>query len=60
MNVFFCALTALFLWGNLVLILAKLLENTRFSGALQLYFLGLPLVIGLVIFDRDDRVNLLL
>jgi hypothetical protein len=60
MNVFFCALTALFLWGNLVLILAKLLENTNFSGALQLYFLGLPLVIGLVIFDRDDRVNLLL
>ena len=60
MNVFFCALTALFLWGNLVLFLAKLLEKTDFSGALQLYFLGLPLVIGLVIFDRDDRVNLLL
>jgi hypothetical protein len=34
MNVFFCALTALFLWGNLVLFLAKLLETTRFSGAL--------------------------
>ena len=60
MNIFFCALTGLFLWGNLVLFLAKLLETTRFSGALQLYFLGLPLVIGLVIFDRDDRVQLLL
>jgi hypothetical protein len=60
MNVFFCALTGLFLWGNLVLCLAKLLETTQFSGALQLYFLGLPLVIGLVIFDRDDRVQLLL
>jgi len=60
MNVFFCALTGLFLWGNLVLVLAKLLENTDFSGALQLYFLGLPLVVGLVIFDRDDRVGLLL
>lgn len=60
MNVFFCALTALFFWANLVLILAKLLENTDFSGALQLYFLGLPLVIGLVVFDRDDRVSLLL
>jgi hypothetical protein len=60
MNVFFCALTGLFLWANLVLFLAKLLENTDFSGALQLYFLGLPLVIGLVVFDRDDRVSLLL
>jgi len=60
MNVFFCALTAIFLWANLVLVLAKLLENTEFSGALQLYFLGLPLVVGLVIFDRDDRVNLLM
>ena len=60
MNVFFCALTALFLWANVVLFLAKLLQNTDFSGALQLYFLGLPLVIGLVVFDRDDRVSLLL
>lgn len=60
MNVFFCALTGLFLWGNLVLFLAKLLETTDFSGALQLYFLGLPLVVGLVMFDRDDRVGLLL
>jgi len=34
MNTFFLALTALFLWGNLVLILAKLLEHTNFSGAL--------------------------
>ena len=60
MNVFFCALTTLFLWANVVLFLAKLLQNTDFSGALQLYFLGLPLVIGLVVFDRDDRVSLLL
>jgi lipopolysaccharide export LptBFGC system permease protein LptF len=60
MNIFFCALTGLFLWANLVLFLAKMLENTDFSGALQLYFLGLPLVIGLVVFDRDDRVGLLL
>ena len=60
MNVFFCGLTGLFLWANLVLVLAKLLQFTDFSGALQLYFLGLPLVIGLVMFDRDDRVALLL
>jgi hypothetical protein len=34
LNIFFCALTGLFLWGNLVLFLAKLLESTEFSGAL--------------------------
>lgn len=34
MNIFFCALTAIFLWGNIVLFLAKLLESTDFSGAL--------------------------
>lgn len=34
MNVFFCALCGLFLWANLVLFLAKMLENTDFSGAL--------------------------
>ena len=34
MNVFFCALTALFLWGNLVLVLTKLLERIQFSSAL--------------------------
>lgn len=60
MNVFFCALTGIFFWANLVLFLAKVLEFTNFSGALQLYFMGLPLVVGLVIFDRDDRVGLLL
>ena len=34
MNIFYCALCALFVWGNLTLFLAKLLENTEFSGAL--------------------------
>ena len=60
MNKFFCILTGLFLWANLVLFLAKVLENTDFSGALQLYFLGLPLIIGLIIFDKDERAKLLL
>jgi hypothetical protein len=60
MNKFFCVLTGTFLWANVALFIAKILEQTRFSGALQLYFLGLPLIIGLIIFDRDERVKLLL
>ena len=34
MNKFFCILTGIFLWANVVLFLAKVLENTDFSGAL--------------------------
>jgi len=34
MNKFFCALTGIFLWANVILFIAKLLENTDFSGAL--------------------------
>lgn len=60
MNKFFCALTGIFLWSNLVLFIAKILENTEFSGALELYFLGLPLIIGLIAFDKDERIKLLL
>lgn len=34
MNKFFSVLWAVFFWGNAVLLLAKILENTEFSGAL--------------------------
>jgi len=34
MNKFFCALTGIFLWANVIHFIAKPLENTDFSGAL--------------------------
>ena len=34
MNRFFCVLTGIFFWSNVVLFIAKVLENTEFSGAL--------------------------
>lgn len=51
MNIFHSVLTGIFLWGNFVVVIAKILESTTFDGALQLYFLGLPLITGLIIFD---------
>lgn len=60
MNKFFCVLTGIFLWANFVLLIAKILEKTDFSGSLQLYFLGLPLIIGLAIFEKDERITILL
>lgn len=60
MNKFFCVLSGIFVYGNLCLFIAKIFESAKFSGALQIYFLGLPLFIGLIIFDKDERVQLLL
>jgi hypothetical protein len=60
MTKFYCVLTGIFLWANFNLLIAKILESTEFSGALQLYFLGLPLIIGLIIFSKDERIELLL
>jgi hypothetical protein len=34
MNKFFCVLNGVFVWGNVTLFLAKILETTDFSGAL--------------------------
>jgi drug/metabolite transporter (DMT)-like permease len=60
MNKFFCCLTGVLLWCSVVLFIAKILENTEFSGAIQLLLLGMPLIIGLIIFDKDERIKLLL
>jgi hypothetical protein len=51
--------TGLFLWGNFVLIIVKLLEHSDFNGGLQIYFLGLPLVGVMIVFGKDERIQLL-
>jgi len=60
MNKYFAVLNGVFFWNNLSLFIAKIFENTDFNGALQLYFLGLPLVIGAIIFKKDHRNAILL
>jgi hypothetical protein len=43
--------TFLFFWGNFCLLVSKMLDATDFfGGALQLYFLGVPISIALIIF----------
>lgn len=59
MNKYFCVMTGIFLWANILLIIVKILEYTEFDGGLQIYFLGLPLVVALVLYDKDKRVELL-
>ena len=53
-------LTGLFVWTNLCLLVAMALENTDFNGALQIYFLGFPLVIVLIATSKDHRKKLIL
>lgn len=60
MNKFFSTTTGIFLWINFCLLVAKILENTEFSGALQLMFLGIPLIIGVIVFGKDERSKLLM
>lgn len=49
--------TAIFAWANIVLLISKVLEFTSFNGGLQLFLLGIPLSIALLIFNKDDRVD---
>lgn len=53
-------MTGHFLWQNIILTLCKILEHTEFSGGLEIYFLGLPLIAGLIIFEKDSRLELLM
>ena len=48
-------LTLIFLWSNLVLLISKILEKSKFDGGLGLFFLGLPVIIA-VIFTGKDQI----
>eukprot|EP01022_Parablepharisma_sp_SALTPOND_P033551 TRINITY_DN88_c0_g1_i1.p1 TRINITY_DN88_c0_g1~~TRINITY_DN88_c0_g1_i1.p1 ORF type:complete len:1755 (-),score=211.95 TRINITY_DN88_c0_g1_i1:16687-21951(-) len=49
----------IFLWSCVVLCLVMLLEDTEFSGGVQLFFLGSP-VVGFIIYSGTDRRKKLL
>ena len=54
-------MTGNFLWQNIVLTLCKFLEPYDFNGGLQIYFLGLVLIILLIAYEDDSRMmNILL
>jgi len=53
-------LSGLFVWTNLVLLIAKVLEDSEFKGALQIFFLGIPMIFLLILTHKDERVALLM
>ena len=60
MNRFFSVLLGIFVWCNICLLAVKLLEHTIFDGGLQIFFLGLPIVVACIAFDKDERIFILM
>lgn len=60
MNRYLQILTGIFLWSNICLAFAKLTSETKFDGSLQIYFMGLPLIILISLFEKDTRARLLI
>ena len=52
--------SGVFMWSNIVLLLTHLLSGTRFNAGLQIYVLGIPLIIALIVTRKDHRLRLLL
>lgn len=59
MNRYFSCLLGIFFWCNVCLLAVKILEYTSFDGGLQIFFLGLPVVVACIAFDKDERVFIL-
>jgi hypothetical protein len=53
-------LHALNLWTAVMLVFAKIMENTLFEGSIIAWLLGIPFVILIILTNRDHRIDLLL
>jgi len=53
-------LQALNLWTAVMLVFAKIMENTLFEGSIIAWLLGIPFVILIILTNRDHRIDLLL
>lgn len=58
-NKVFSVTMGLMVWGNFVLIIVEWLQNSSFSGGLQIYLLGLPIVGVMIWYTADERIPLL-
>jgi len=48
------------LWTAVMLVFAKIMENTLFEGSIIAWLLGIPFVVLIILTNRDHRVDLLL
>jgi hypothetical protein len=49
--------SGIFAWANIVLFITKVLYFTTFNGGLQLFLLGVPLIIALMVFKKEERID---
>ena len=52
-------MTGIFLWTTFCQIIIKTLERTSFDGGLQIYLLGIPLVIAIIVSSPDKKMQVL-
>eukprot|EP00347_Sterkiella_histriomuscorum_P000937 403373955 len=52
--------SGVFAWTNYVLLFSQLVESTQFNGAIEIYFLGIPIICILIYTRQEDRLQLLL
>ena len=48
---------AVFMWSAYCLLLSQVLSGIRFSGGMQIFFLGIPLIVILVVGHRNRRIK---
>lgn len=50
----------IFAWTNYVLVFSQIISGSQFNGALEIYFLGIPIICILIYTKSEDRLYLLL
>ncbi len=52
--------TAIFLWNTIVLLIGKVIEGSKFNGCIEMFFIGIPFIVILIVTNNDDKITLLL
>ena len=60
MNTAFLIHTGIFFWSTVVLFALKVLEHAQFNGGVYVFIIGTPIVVCIIITQRDHRFNLLM
>ena len=60
MNTAFLIHTGIFFWSTVVLFVLKVLEHAEFNGGVYVFIIGTPIIVCIIITQRDHRFNLLM
>lgn len=56
----FLIYTGIYLWAATCLLIAKIFESSEFDGPIQLFFIGIPIVVTIVLTEKNGLFTLLL